>query len=545
MNEGNLKEYVLSGGIGLISSRLSFEGPIVKDKGSFILTGRRTYADIFLALSSDENTVNSSVYFYDFNMKANYILGENDRIFVSGYYGRDVANMRDQFGFDWGNLTTTLRWNHIFSDKLFLNSSLIYSEYDYVVNIDNGENLIDITSSIKDFNLKEDFQYFLNSTNTLNFGFNAIHHTFKPGEISNTDDVATVVTNVGDKYAVETALYLSHEFNITDLFSVNYGLRYSGFFNLGPGTIYTYDADGDVSDVKEYGDNELIKQYGGIEPRLLMTYILDETSSLKAGYSRNYQYMHLLSNTTSTTPLDIWQPSSNNVEPGIADQYSVGYFRNFLENNYETSVEVFYKDLKNQIDYRNGADLLLNDKVEAELVYGRGWSYGLELFIKKNFGDFTGWIGYTWAVSERQFKDIDNGEPFPMKYDKTHDISIVSTYTPNEKWTFSATWVYNTGNAVTFPSGKYEFGGKTINLYTERNGYRMPDYHRLDLAATYHFEHKGKYESDLNFSIYNAYGQKNPYSISFRENEDDPTKTEAVKTYLFTYIPSITYNFKF
>ena len=276
-----------------------------------------------------------------------------------------------------------------------------------------------------------------------------------------------------------------------------------------------------------------------------MTYILDETSSIKAGYSRNYQYMHLLSNTTSTTPLDIWQPSSNNVEPGIADQYSVGYFRNFLENNYETSVEVFYKDLKNQIDYRNGADLLLNDRVEAELVYGRGWSYGLELFIKKNFGDFTGWIGYTWAVSERQFDDIDNGEPFPMKYDKTHDISVVTTYTPNEKWTFSATWVYNTGNAVTFPSGKYEFGGKTINLYTERNGYRMPDYHRLDLAATYHFEHKGKYESDLNFSIYNAYGQKNPYSISFRENEDDPTKTEAVKTYLFTYIPSITYNFKF
>ncbi len=545
MNEGNLKEYDVKGGIGLISSRLSVEGPIVKDKGSFIISGRRTYFDLFLALSSNENAANSKIYFYDLNMKANYKLGEDDRVFLSGYYGRDVANLMDQLGFDWGNFTTTLRWNHLFSDKLFLNSSLIYSKYDYVVNFDNGENLVDIRSSIMDYNLKEDFQYFLNSTNMIKFGFNGIYHTFIPGEITNTDSISTTVSNIGEKYAFENAVYISHELEISEYFKINYGVRYSGFSLLGPGTIYTYDKDGDVSDVSDFSNNELIKYYGGFEPRLLMTFLLSGENSIKAGYARNRQYMHLLSNTTSTTPLDIWQPTTNNVEPGIADQFSIGYFQNFDNNNYEASVEVYYKDLQNQIDYRNGADLLLNDKVEAELVYGRGWAYGLELFFKKNVGDFTGWIGYTWAISERQFDDIDNGEPYPAKYDRTHDVSVVATYTPNEKWTISATWIYNTGNAVTFPSGKYEIGGKTINLFTERNGYRMPDYHRFDIGVTYTFKKSGSYESSLNFSVYNAYGQKNPYMISFQQNENDPTKTEAVKTYLFTYIPSITYNFNF
>lgn len=546
MNDGNNKSYHANGGIGIISSRITVEGPIIEDKSSFILSGRRTYADLFLGLSSTESLKKSALYFYDFNLKTNYKVGENDRLYLSGYLGRDVVAINDQFGFDWGNTTLTLRWNHIFGDKLFLNSSLIYSNYDYVVNIENGQTLIDIKSSIRDFNLKEDFQYFINSDNTLNFGLNVVNHSFVPGKLTSTTDTSSSTTNnVTDKYAVEMAFYLSHELNFSEIVKLNYGLRYSGFSLLGPGTFYSFDEDGDVINSQSYNDNELIKYYGGFEPRLAVNYLVDDDKSVKISYSRNMQYLHLLSNTTSTTPLDIWQPSTNNVKPGIADQISLGYYQNFSNNDYEASVEVYYKYLQNQIDYKNGADLLSNPHVEAELVYGTGQAYGLEFFLKKNVGKFTGWISFSLAKSERTFDEIDNGTPFVAKYDRLYDISLVGSYQLNERWNFSATWVYNTGNAVTYPSGKYMVDGNIVNFYAERNGYRMPDYHRLDLSATYYFKKKGSYSSNLNFSLYNAYGQKNAYSITFKKSESDPEKTEAVMTYLFTFFPSITYNFNF
>lgn len=541
MNEGNSKEFDISGGIGLISSRLTLQGPIVKDEGSFIISARRTYIDLFLGLSSDEKIKNTKFYFYDLNMKANYRLGENDRIYLSGYLGRDVLGMNESFDNNWGNTTLTLRWNHLFSDKLFLNTSLIYSNYDYEIKFGNSDNVPDISAAIQDYNLKTDFQYFINTKNNLRFGFNSIYHTFKSGKVAASTENAVNYTEIPNKYALENAVYLSHELDVTQRLKINYGLRYSIFTVLGPGNVYTFDEDGETIDTKTYTRGEIIKNYSGLEPRLTANYLLDDKSSLKLSYARNTQYIHLLSNSTSSTPLDLWHPSSSNLKPGISDQAALGYFRNFDNGNYETSVEVYYKDLKNQVDYKNGAEILMNEKVESQLVFGKGWAYGIEFFIKKKFGKLNGWIGYTWSKTERQFDNINNGRVFPARQDRTHDISIVGIYKPNKTWAFSATWVYNTGNAVTFPSGKYIIEGNTANLYTERNGYRMPDYHRLDLGVTYNFSEK----SSLNFSLYNAYSRKNAYTITFWENENDPTKTEAVRIALFSIVPSITYNFKF
>jgi len=545
MNEGNNKKFDVNGGIGLISSRLTIQGPIIEDESSFIISGRRTYADLFLLLTSDTNLKKSSVYFYDLNLKANYKFGEHDRLFVSGYLGRDVATVSDQFGFNFGNTTLTTRWNHLFSDNLFLNTSFIYSKYGYVVNLENGAALIDVTSAIQDFNIKEDFEYFINTNNTLNFGLNAVYHTFVPGQLNSKDSISNFSNSVSNKYAMEFAFFISHELDLLKNFKVNYGLRYSGFAELGPGNVITYNSAGDVTDIRNYNNNQLIKYYGGFEPRISLNYLLQDNNSIKASYTRNMQYLHLLSNTTSTTPLDIWQPSTNNVLPGIADQISLGYYQNFDNNLFEASIEGYYKILQNQIEYKNGADLLLNPYVESELVYGAGKAYGIELFIKKNYGKFTGWLSYTLSRSERTFDGIDNGNPFPFKYDRTHDISLVGSYQLDKHWNFSATWVYYTGNAVTFPSGKYDIGGNVVNLFTTRNSYRMPAYHRLDIGFTYYFEDKGKYQSNLNVSLYNAYGRKNAYSINFVQNKLDPTKSDAVMTYFFTFCPSVTYNFNF
>ena len=478
-------------------------------------------------------------------MKANYRIGEKDRIFLSGYFGRDVFGFSDRMRFDWGNMTTTLRWNHLFNDKLFLNSSLIYSKYNYVIGFNGMGNLIDITSGIEDFNLKEDFQYFINPKNTLKFGFNSIYHTFMPGEISSDDEGFINSKIIDEKYAIENAAYISHKFDVSSLLKITYGLRYSNFSAIGPGVVYSYNENDEIIDSTSYNKGEIIKNYGYLEPRISASYLLNKESSVKVSYARNAQYIHLLSNSTSSSPTDLWLPSSTIIEPQISDQLALGYFRNFKNNTYETSVEIYYKDMQNQIDYQNGADILLNEKVESQLVFGNGRAYGIEFFIKKKTGKLNGWIGYTLSRTERTFNEINEGNWFPSKQDRTHDVSIVGMYNLNKKWTLSATWVYNTGNAVTFPSGKYEIEGLTIPLYTDRNGYRMPDYHRLDLGVTLKSQKKKKYESSWNFSVYNAYARKNAYSIDFRENENDPTKTEAVRMALFQIDPSITYNFKF
>ena len=545
MKEGNNRSYHVDTGLGLIFSRLTLQGPLVKDRGSFIISGRRTYADLFLKLSRDEELRKSRLYFYDLNMKANYTLGDSDRLYVSGYFGRDLLGYAEDFSFDWGNSTATVRWNHFFNNRLFLNSSLIYSAFDYVITInDSGEN-IDITSGINDVNIKEDFEYFLNPDNTLSFGLNAIRHRFTPGAITAAEGATVNTYKVRDKYAWETAAYLGHEYRARKNLKLEYGLRLSMLNLIGPGETYTFDSEGDLAETKKYSDSEHIKSYVSPEPRFTASYILDDRRSVKFSLARNTQYIHLLTNTTSGTPLDIWHPSTNNIEPELATQVAAGYFRNFLDNLYETSFEAYYKDMRRLVDYRNGADILLNKYAESELVFVKGRSYGGELYIKKNTGRTTGWLSYTLSKTRRTFAAINDGKPYPSKYDRTHDFSIVGIHRFNKKWTFSATWVFHTGNAVTFPSGKYTVDGMTVNYYTERNGYRMPPYHRLDLGATWIHKKTEKYESSVNFSLYNAYGRKNAYSIYFQENEDNPDITEAVRVALFSFFPSITYNFSY
>jgi hypothetical protein len=545
MNDGNNKDFGVAGGLGLISSRLSAEGPIVKDQGSFSISARRTYADLFLKLSRDTTINRNTLYFYDLNVKANYKIDDKNRVYLSGYFGRDVLGFSSNFGLDYGNATGTARWNHIFSRRLFSNTSFIYSNYSYAIKINADSNNIKITSLIRDLDLKEDLQYFANENNKINFGFSVIHHTLSPGIVSASSSSSFNSQTLQNKYAFENALYVSHELTLPERWKFNYGLRLTAFYVLGPGNFYGYDSLGNTKDTSSYSTGQLVKTYLNLEPRFSVSYQLNENSSLKASYTRNVQNLHLLSNSTSSDPTDLWIPSSNNVKPELADQEALGYYRNFKENKYEFSTEVYYKVMQNQIDYKNGAQLRANENVESQLLFGRGRAYGWELFLKKNTGKLTGWIGYTLSRTELKFEGINNGNYFPARQDETHDISIVGIYQASKKWTFSSTWVYNTGNAVTFPSGKYEVNGQVVFYYTERNGYRMPAYHRLDLAATLQGKKTKKFESSWTFSVYNAYDRKNAYIITFQQDPNDASKTQAVQYSLFGIIPSVTYNFKF
>jgi len=545
MKDGNNKDYTFYGGLGLISSRLTIEGPIVKEKGSFILSGRRTYVDLFFPLFGEEQLENSALYFYDLNAKLNYHLGEDDRIFLSAYTGRDVFSFNDEFGFDWGNTTATLRWNHIISEKLFSNTTLMYSSYNYDINIEDADQSITISSGIRDINFKEDLQYYYNSAHTFKFGLNAIYHTFKPGEITAKGGSIFNSKKVDDSHALESNFYLGHEWSLNPLLKLDYGLRYSNFTLFGPADVFSFDSEGNVLNTKEYENGDIIKSYNYIEPRLSATYLLDETSSVKLGYARNTQNIHLLSTSTTSTPLDIWQPSTAIIEPELSDIFSIGYFRNFIDNKYSASLELYYKDMRNLIEYKNGADIFLNEFIESQLVFGYGWSYGLELLVERKIGRLTGWLSYTLSTTERKFDEINNGDPFPSRQDRTHDFSIVGIYDLSDTWSLSANWVYYTGLAATYPAGKYEIDGQTVNYYTKRNGQRMPDYHRLDLGATYYLKKTDRKEMSLTFSLYNAYGRENAYTINFEESNTDPNVTQAVRLALFSFVPSITFNFKF
>ena len=540
-DDGNDKQFGATGGIGLLDSRLTVDGPIVKDQGSFIISGRRTYLDLFLRLSKDTTLNRVRLYFYDLNAKANYTLGDKDRLFLSGYFGRDNFDYPDVFGFNWGNATATLRWNHIFGDKFFSNTSLIYSDYEYTNDVGASPNQFEITSGIEDAHFKTDFEYFMNSANTIDFGINSIYHTFFPGAI--TSGPASSINNLSleNKYALENAAYISHQASVLSDLKLDYGLRVSSFSLLGPGTTFSYDDLGDVLDTASYGPGKNIKTYVSLEPRIALTFILNQESSIKSSYDRTAQYLHLLSNSTSTNPSDLWIPSTNNVPPEYADQVDLGYFRNFDEDEYESSLVLYYKLMRNVIDYRNGADLQLNPTIESLLLYGTGWSYGAELLVKKKVGPVAGWLSYTLSRTEERFAQINNGNTFPATQDRTHDFSIVVTYDYNDTWTFGATWVFYTGNAVTFPSGNYMIDGRLVPYYTSKNAYRMPAYNRLDLSATWTLNK----HSNLNFSVYNAYNRQNPYSIIFQQNPDNPNQTQAVQTTIFPIMPSVTYNFNF
>ncbi|MEQ1747655.1 MAG: TonB-dependent receptor [Saprospiraceae bacterium] len=544
MKNGNNKSWGGSGGIGLIASRFTLEGPLQQDKGSIILSGRRTYADLLLKAftSSFDET---DLYFYDFNVKANYAFGEKDRLFLSGYFGRDVFGLGNGVGLDWGNTTATLRWNHIFSDKLFANTSFIYSDFDYGFGVDNAGTAISLQAGIYDYNLKQDFNWYPNAANSLQFGWNAIYHRFKPGKFVSEDPNGTSNTEVdlASQQALETGLYADNEQSIGERLTVQYGLRLSAFSNVGPYEEKTYNEADEVIGRVQHGSGAFFNTYLRLEPRLSTSYLLNDVSSVKLSYARSNQYLHQLSNSTSGTPTDLWLPSTPLIKPETSDQFAIGYFRNFADNAFEFSTELYYKNLSGLVEYEDGARTFLNPDLDAELVFGRGRAYGAEFFLKKNTGKLTGWVSYTLSKSERQFDAINSGAWFSARQDRTHDISVVATYRLSPRWTLSAAWVYYTGDAVTFPAGKYEVDGSIVNLFTDRNADRMPDYHRLDLGATLKLKERDNWKSELSFSIYNAYNRKNAYSIDFREA--DGGSSEAVKTSLFGIVPAVTWNFSF
>lgn len=543
MKEGNNQDFSVQGGIGLISSRLQVEGPLQKDKGSFMLSARRTYFDLFLKASPDSSVRGSSLYFYDINGKANYHFNDKNAVYLSGYLGKDVLGLKDNFGTNWGNSTGTLRFNHLFSNRLFANTSLVYSNYKYTIESLSAANDFKAATKITDLNFKEDVQFAFDDTHTFKFGLNVLHHAITPGNISVS---LSSVTTIEKRYGYENALYASDNWRVTSKLNLLYGFRLSSMLLRGPGTFKTYDGNGNPLTSNTYSSGTNIKSYLNLEPRFSASYLLSAGSSLKLSYNRNTQNIHLLSNTNGGTPTDIYVMSSNNIKPEINDEVSTGYFGSFRENNYEFSAELYYKLLQNQIDYKNGAELIANQDVESQLLYGSGRAYGLELFLKKKYGRFNGWAGYTLSKTERKFDEINDGNYFPASYDRRHDFSVAGIYKFNKRWTFSATFLYGTGNAVTYPTGKYNVGGLTTFSYSARNGYRMPATHRLDIGATLEGKAHQRYHSSWTFGVYNVYGNDNPYAITFRDSETLPNTTEAVQTSIFPDpMPSVTWNFKF
>ncbi len=546
MNDGNNQQFHVNGGIGLIASRLNLEGPLFKKKkGSFMISARRTYADLFLKASRDSTTNKTILYFYDINAKANYELNEKNKLYLSAYLGRDVLGFGDLFGLNWGNTTATLRWNHIFNSKLFSNTSFIYSNYNYTVTVNQSNNNVSDVSRINDYSLKEDLQYYISSKNKMNAGFEIIHHTFSPGVIATSSTSSFNNLDLPKKYSIDFAAYIANEWNISDKFRLNYGVRFSSFNVVGPGTFYTYDTSGRAVDSAKYGSGKVAKPYNNIQPRLAITYQLNKNSSVKISYSNNVQNLHLLSNSTGNSPTDLWISSSNNVKPELANQISAGYYKTTKNNHYDFSAEVYYKGLQNQIDYKNGAILVANQNVESQLLYGIGRAYGLELYAKKKVGRLTGWVSYTLSRTERKINNINNDSWYPATQDQTHAISIVGIFKLNEKWTLSSDFVYNTGNAVTWPTGKYNVNGNVYFFYSNRNANRMPAYNRLDFSATKTIKKTAKKETSLSLSLYNVYGRENPYFITFRTDPSNPQATQALQYSLFRWVPSITYNFKF
>lgn len=544
MVDGNNSAYHVGGGIGLLSSRLSVEGPLGGNEGSFIISGRRTYADAFLKFFSNQNVRNNEFYFYDLNLKANYKINEENNLSLSAYNGRDRLFIPGHFAVDWGNMTATLKWMHAFNGKFFSNTSLIYSDFDYDVDIIVAPSIYSIASGINNLNVRQDFQYYLNEANTFDFGYQGIFHGLYPGELET--DVSEIVNpmKIQNKYGFEQSLYWSHSFNPSALLDINYGLRLTGFHVLGPGDFYTYN-NGLPVDTSSYASGKIVKSYLVAEPRINVSYNPDRNQSIKFSYTRNSQFLHSVSSSTASLPTDIWLISGKNIKPEINDQISSGYYRNMNDAQYQFSAEIYYKWLSNQLDLKNGADLRINEHIEGELLFGKGRAYGLELMAKKEKGRLSGWIAYTLSRTELNIDGINGGKWYPARQDATHDLSIVCLYNLSDAWLLSGTWVYQTGNAVTFPSGKYEVDGEIRFLYKDRNAHRMPDYHRMDIGATYKFKKKKNYDSSLNFSIYNVYGRKNAFTINFEKDPNDALKTRAVMTYLFSVMPSVTYNFKF
>ncbi len=558
--DGNKREYHASGGIGLVASRLLLEGPIVKDKASFLLGGRSSYAHLFLPLFDNDNVA----YFYDLNTKLSYNLNKNNRLFLSGYFGRDVFEISDSFANSFGNTTLNLRWNHLFSDKLFSNLSLIYSDYYYGLELKFVE--FDFDSGIRNFNLKYDFSHYISNHVDLRYGINSIYYKFNPGDVTpTTEDSGINPFKLTDKFAWENAVYVETEIDLSEKIAVQAGLRLSTFNRLGQDALFIYENNNPIIynenldiyqkatpiDTISFSRSETIKSFANLEPRFAISYLLNDNSSIKASYNRMSQYIHLISNTTSPTPFDIYAPSGKYIEPQLADQVALGYFRNF--KNYSLEVETFYKKVQNRLDYVDDADLIANNAVEQILLNGEARAYGLEVLFKKISGNFQGWLAYTLAKSEQRTpgrteaeSGINNGQWYNSPWDKTHDISVTGQYELSKKWSFGANFIFQTGIPTTYPEGQYEYNGVVVPVYEARNSSRLSAYHRLDFSATWtpKPESTKRWKGEWVFSIYNIYNHKNAASISFRENTDT-NQNEAVRLSIFGIIPSITYNFKF
>ncbi|MGB5508692.1 TonB-dependent receptor [Robiginitalea sp.] len=568
--EGNSKEFHMSGGIGAVASRLLAEGPIVKDKAAFLVGGRASYAHLFTPLFDIDNRA----YFYDLNTKLNYKVDDRNSLFLSGYFGRDLFSITDLFVNTYGNAVINFRWNHIFSDKLFSNLSLIYSDYYYGLELDFVG--FEWDSGIQNFNLKYDLKHYLNDKLQINYGLNSIYYVFNPGKIiPNGEDSGIVEQQLTKKYANENAVYVDVSHEITDKISLGYGLRISQFNRLGQDEFYVYENDNPVDfdpfslvyqeatpiDTLTTGRGETLANFFNLEPRFSIAYAMNDRNSVKASYTRMAQYLHLLSNTSSPTPLDVWTPSGPYVEPQLLDQYALGYFRNSKNGEYSIETEVFYKDVQNRIDYIDGANLIANNAIEQVILNGEARAYGWEFLLRKNTGPLTGWLAYTLSRSEQRTPgrdlDIDNGrsgietginlgEWYSTPYDKTHDITLFANYELNKKWSFNANFIYQTGQPTNYPIGQFQFEGLVVPYFGLRNQERLPDFHRLDIAATLRPSNPfgKKFRGEWVFSIYNVYNRMNAASINFRQNQDTG-RNEAVRTSIFGIVPAVTYNFRF
>lgn len=568
--EGNSKALKVNGGIGAVASRLLIEGPIIKDKAAFLIGGRGSYAHLFLPLFDQDNTA----YFYDLNTKLSYNVNDRNSIYLSGYFGRDVFGISDSFVNTYGNSVGNFRWNHLFSDKLFSNLSLIYSDYYYGLKLDFvGFNW---NSGIQNFNLKYDLKHYISDKLQINYGLNNVYYSFNPGKIEPSNaDSGILEDQLIKKYANEFAAYIDIEHDITENLSLGYGLRFSNFIRLGQEELNVYEDDNpvifdplqlvyreaDPIAINNSGRKGSLATFNNFEPRASLAYTINENTSLKASYTRLAQYLHLLSNTSSPTPLDVWTPSGPFIKPQLLDQYALGFFKNFKGGAYSLETEVFFKDIQNRIDYIDGANLIANDAIETVILNGEARAYGLELLLRKNEGKFQGWLAYTLSRSEQRTPGrifmlengsqimetgINFGEWYSTPYDKTHDISLYATYELNEKWDFNTNFVYQTGQPTNYPVGQFEFQGLTTPYYGLRNQERLPDYHRIDIAATLtpRKNKNRKMQAEWVFSIYNMYNRRNAASINFRRNQDTGVN-EAVRTSIFGIVPAVTYNFKF
>ncbi|UII24982.1 TonB-dependent receptor [Fulvivirga maritima] len=553
--DGNSKEFAGSAGIGTLASKVMLEGPIKKDKGSFIVSGRRSYVDVFLKAADEDNLV----HFYDVNAKLNWKQNNKNRYFAAFYLGRDAFSFGDDFGFSWGNATGTFRWNHLFNDRLFSNTSLIASSFDYGLEITDPTSGLDWDSNLQEFSLKEDLNYFINPRNQLDFGYQVTYRRFSPGKIKpNSDKSIFSSLSLDEEYALDHALYLENQQKLTDRFTMVYGVRLSIFQSIGDDTVYEYeDPQDNINptriDSTSYDHFETIESYVYLEPRFSARYMLNPSSSLKISYNRMVQNTHLVAAGTVPIPFNTWSPSNRYLKPQIADQFAAGYFKNFSNNKYEVSVESYYKDIQNVTDFADNAQLFFNEDLSTEFRQGKSWSYGAEFMLRKNEGQLTGFLSYTWSKTERKVPGVNQDKSFLANYDRRHVFNMAATYDLNEKWSFGANFTYSTGRPITLPAGRYEYQDYQVDLITERNGYKLPNFHRMDLSATLtpRKNKDRKWKSNWVFSIYNVYSRKNPFTVYTRVESDDdgnvidPNKKEARLISLFPILPSVTYNINF